>query len=291
MDSDGAQIPVKPSINVKRSIKLLGLALLICATALAQGRGGGAGRGGGGGGRGGGGRGGGAANARTGGGFDPTGYWVSVVTEDWMFRMVTPPKGQYLGVPISAAGRRIADAWDPAKDEADGNQCKAYGAAGVMRLPGRLHITWENDTTLRIDTDAGTQTRLFHFGAAAPAPAAGAQNIAPSQPAEPSWQGNSVAEWELAAAGARGSPRMGDLKVVTTNLKAGYLRKNGVPYSAGTILTEYYDLHTAEDGDVWLVVTTEVNDPASLTQTFVTSTHFKKQADAAGWDPQPCSAK
>lgn len=218
-----------------------------------------------------------------------TGYWVSVVTEDWMFRMVTPPKGQYLGVPINAAGRRVADAWDPAKDEADGNACKSYGAAGLMRVPGRLHIAWDNDTTLHIDTDAGTQTRLFHFNAAQAPPAA--ENVAPAQRAEPSWQGNSVAQWELAAPGARGTPRKGDLKVVTTNLKSGYLRKNGVPYSANTILTEYYDQHTASNGDVWLVVTTEVNDPTYLSQTFVTSTHFRKQADAAGWDPQPCSAK
>ena len=60
----------------------------------------------------------------------------------------------------------MADTWDPAKDEAAGEQCRAYGAANIMRVPGRLHITWQNDTTLRIDTDAGTQTRLIRFGAA-----------------------------------------------------------------------------------------------------------------------------
>ncbi len=129
-------------------------------------------------------------------GFDPTGYWVSVVTEDWMFRMVTPPNGKYLGVPMNAESRRVADMWDPAKDEAEGNACKAYGAAGLMRLPGRLHITWENDNTLRIDTDAGTQTRLFHFGAAQPA----GSN-------EPTWQGIPWRSGKLAAAvGRKGSP-------------------------------------------------------------------------------------
>src|SRR5438093_5247308 len=146
--------------------------------------------------------------------IDLTGYWVSIVTEDWKFRMVTPNKGEYGAVPISAEGRRIADAWDPTKDEAAGNQCKSYGAAALMRMPGRLHITWENDATLRIDTDAGTQTRLFHFGAAAPATG------------EPAWQGNSVATWEYAAGGGRGAgqARTGNLKVVTTNLRAGYVR-------------------------------------------------------------------
>jgi hypothetical protein len=213
-----------------------------------------------------------AATARQAAPIDMTGYWVSVVTEDWKFRMVTPPKGNYAGVPLNPAGRKAADAWDPAKDEA----CRAYGAAGLMRVPGRLHITWENDTTMRIDTDAGTQTRLFRFSAEPDAP--------------PSLQGFSLAEWEAATTG-RGQPKAGNLKVVTTHLLPGYLRRNGVPYSANTVLTEYYDRITAPNGDDWLVVTTEVNDPEYLSSPFITSTHFKKQADAKGWSPEPCSAK
>ena len=92
--------------------------------------------------------------------IDLTGYWVSVVTEDWLYRMVTPAKGDYTSVPLNAAGRQIADAWDPSKDEADGNQCKAYAAPAVMRIPGRLRITWQDDSTLKVETDAGRQTRL-----------------------------------------------------------------------------------------------------------------------------------
>src|SRR5579862_8071806 len=94
---------------------------------------------------------------------DLTGYWVSIVTEDWRFRMVTPAKGDYASVPLNADAKKVADAWDPVKDEAEGNQCKSYGAAGLMRVPGRLHITWDNDNSLRLDTDAGTQTRMFRF--------------------------------------------------------------------------------------------------------------------------------
>jgi hypothetical protein len=149
-----------------------------------------------------------------------------------------------------------------------------------MRIPGRLHITWENDTTLHIDADAGTQTRLFHFG------------VTPPKDLDASWQGYSVAQWEYAApSGGRGAGRMGDLKVVTTNLKSGYLRKNGVPYSANAVLNEYYDLHPAPNGDAWLVVTTEVVDPQYLTSPFLTSTHFKKQADSSSWTPEPCTAR
>jgi hypothetical protein len=223
---------------------------------------------------------GGAANARTSAAIDMTGYWVSVVTEDWKYRMVLPPKGQYGGVSMTAEGRRLADAWDPSKDEAAGEQCRAYGAAGLMRMPTRLHITWEDDNVLKVESDAGMQTRLFRFGAAQLPPQG-----------DPTWQGHSVAQWE-AGGGARGAgARTGNLKVVTTRLRPGYVRRNGVPYSANTVLTEYYDLVKHPSGEQFLIVTTEVVDPQYLGNPFVTSSHFKKQADAANWDPQPCSAR
>jgi hypothetical protein len=211
---------------------------------------------------------------------DLTGYWVSVVTEDWRFRMVTPAKGDYASVPLNAEGRKVADTWDPAKDEAAGNQCKSYGAAALMRVPGRLHITWENDTTLRIDTDAGTQTRPLHFGGQ------------PPQGGQAQLQGYSAAEWEMAGGrGARGTTPGGSLKVVTTRMLPGYLRKNGVPYSGNAVLTEYYARTIEPNGDSWLIVTTIVEDAQYLQQPFITSTHFKKQPDASGWNPTPCTAR
>src|ERR1700712_1252422 len=94
---------------------------------------------------------------------DITGYWVSLVTEDWRFRMVTPAKGDYASVPLNPEGRKVADTWDPAKDETAGEQCKSYGAAAVMRVPGRAHITWQDESTLKVELDAGTQNRVFHF--------------------------------------------------------------------------------------------------------------------------------
>ncbi len=220
-----------------------------------------------------------APTPRAGAAIDLTGYWVSVVTEDWEFRMVTAPKGEFGGlgsIPINDEGRRVANTWDPAKDEAAGEQCRSYGAAAIMRVPGRLHVTWQDDNTLRIDTDAGTQTRQFHFGAAKPAEDPG------------TWQGYSVAQWEGAG---RGAARGGSLKVVTTHMRPGYLRKNGAPYSANALLTEYYDRYQGPNGDEWLVVTTIVEDPLYLSQSFTTSTNFKKLPDATGWSPTPCSAK
>ena len=220
--------------------------------------------------------------------MDLTGYWVSIVTEDWRYRMVTPAKGDYASVPLNPEGRKVADAWDPAKDEASGSQCKSYGAAALMRVPGRLHITWADDNTLKIEADAGTQTRLLHFGAAQPS--AG----------DPTWQGSSAALWDVPPAGRGmgggpavrpGQPRAGTLKVVTTHMRPGYLRKNGVPYSGNATVTEYFDRTNEPNGDSWLIVTTIVNDPQYLQQEFVTSTHFKKQADATGWAPTACEAR
>jgi hypothetical protein len=208
---------------------------------------------------------------------DLTGYWVSVVTEDWLYRMVTPAKGDYTSVPLNAAGRKLADAWDPAKDLAAGDQCKVYGAPAVMRLPGRLHITWQDDRTLKVETDAGTQTRLLHFDATA----AGQGG---------DWQGASVANWEIVT-GARAPIPGAGLKVTTTRLKPGYLRKNGVPYSANAVLTEYYDRVNEANGDSWLIVKAIVEDPMYLNVPFITSTHFKKQADATGWNPTPCEGR
>jgi len=209
---------------------------------------------------------------------DLTGYWVSIVTEDWRYRMVTPAKGDYASVPLNADARKVADAWDPAKDEAAGEQCRSYGAPAVMRVPGRVHITWQDDNTMKVETDAGTQTRLFHFAGSPVGPGG-------------DFQGISAASWDIIGGGRGGPVRGGSLKVVTTKIKPGYLRKNGVPYSANTVLTEYYDRTNEPNGDSWLIVTTIVDDPMYLNQPFITSTHFKKQADASGWNPTPCAAR
>jgi hypothetical protein len=220
--------------------------------------------------------------------FDITGYWVSLITEDWRYRMLTPPKGDFAGVPLNPEGRRVAGLWEPEKDEASGEQCRGYGAPALMRLPGRLHITWEGEQTLKVETDSGTQVRRFYFGN--PQGEAG------------DWQGVSQAAWDLLPApivttdGARASMNArdrngGSLRVVTTKLKPGYLRKNGVPYSANAALTEYYDRVNEPDGDSHLVLTIRVEDPTYLAQAYLMSAHFKRQADGSGWNPTPCVAK
>ena len=211
-----------------------------------------------------------ARSARDRAPIDLTGYWVSYVTENWRYRMVTPAKGEYRRIPSSRAALPIINAWDPAADERAGNQCKSYGAGNIMSVPGRLHITWQDADTLKIETDAGTQTRLLHFSASAAASA-------------PSWQGDSAATWEPAADG-------GSLRVVTSNLKAGYLRKNGVPYSERATVTEHFDVAPLAGNGTLLLVTTMVDDPVYLTGQYVVSPHFKKEPDGSKWDPTPCSS-
>jgi len=209
--------------------------------------------------------------------IDLTGYWVSIVTEDWRYRMVTPAPGDFQGVPMTAAAVKVADAWDPGKDEAAGEQCKSYGAPALLRVPEHLHITWQDDHTLRMDADAGKQTRIFHFGDWKPADS------------EHTWQGDSVAQWDIDREAGRSVG--GSLKVTTTDLKAGYLRKNGVPYSENANLVEYYDLVHERNGDQLLVVTIVVTDPMYLREPFIISSHFKKLPDNAGWNPTACSSK
>ena len=239
---------------------------------------------------------------------DLTGNWVAQITEDWRWRMITPPKGDYASVTLNARGRQTADGWDRAADEAAGEQCRAFGAGGIMRLPTRLKVAWADDKTLRMETDAGEQVRLFHFDAAAP-PAA-----------EPTWQGQSVAQWTGAppanpfggipvapnrdvatarvgaggppvaagAARAEAPPSRGGLTVVTTNLRPGYLRKNGVPYSGRAVVTEYYD-RLSIFGNDYLQVVTVVTDPEYLTTPFVVSNQFKREPDDSKWHPTPCA--
>jgi hypothetical protein len=217
---------------------------------------------------------------RTAAPFDLTGYWIALITDDWRYRMLTPPKGNIDYLPVNAEGRRITDTWDPSTDEANGEQCKAYGAGGVMRLPGRLHITWESDNTLRVDTDAGTQTRRFFFGGSQPSPS------------QPSWQGHSVARWDVPGRG-RGSAAMGygQLTATTTHLRPGYLRKNGVPYSGNAVLNEYFVRLVDKGGQEYLALTVVVDDPQYLQQPYIKTYEYKKQPDASGWNPTSCSAR
>lgn len=236
---------------------------------------------GGGGGRGGGGRGGPggppqAQSAKAAAPVDLTGYWVTLVTEDWIERMSpdSPPSG--------TGGARGLRGAQPAAPPPNGEKCRAYAAGGSMRSPTRLHITWADDNTLKIDMDAGTQTRLFHFAPSTPAPS------------EKTLQGYSVATWEVGGAGRGGrggfapaaaaAPRWGSLNVTTTNMSGGYLLSSRSAYSENAVLTEYFSKHT-DFGVDHITVTAQLVDGA---RTIVTSSTFKKEADGSKFSPGPC---
>ena len=222
---------------------------------------------------------------------DFTGYWVAVVTEDWRWRMMTAPVGDTASLPMNPEGLRVAKEWDINKDVAAGEQCKPFGAAGIMRMPVRLHVTWQDDATLKMEIDNGTQTRLFHFDPKTPAPAA------------PDWQGLSLARWETNQEGedqppftqgqaggqnALGQGLTGSLRVMTTNMRPGYLRRNGVPYSGNARMTEYLDRTNEANGDSWLTVLSVIDDPQYLTMPLVLTTHFKHEANGTKFQPRPC---
>jgi len=232
-----------------------------------------------------------------------TGTWVAVISEDWRHRMVTPRKGDFESLTLNAEGMKVANNWDLARDNQTGLQCKAFGIGGIIRQPGRIRISWQDENTLKMDFDAGTQTRVLNFDKSRkPGP-------------EKSWQGHSIAEWEGPALGRggqrgaaaqrdaggggqglRGGPAPpnsvfegGSIKVVTTNFREGYLRKNGVPYSETATITEHiHRLPQHPNGDNWLLVITVIEDPKYLTQPFYTSTQFKLEPNASKFSPTPC---
>ncbi|MBN4075285.1 MAG: hypothetical protein COA71_03855 [SAR86 cluster bacterium] len=216
--------------------------------------------------------------------IDLTGNWVSIVSEDWRWRMVTPLIGDFANIPENEAAREIATAWRPEMNV--GNECIAYGAPGIMHRPGRIKISWEDDLTLKMEFDAGMQTRMFYFDETV---AAGA----------PSRQGHTLAKWEDAPAPATfngirigQTPRVGtstrSLEAVTSNLVSGYLRKNGMPHSDQTKVTEYFDVFETPAGVAWFVDTIIVEDPTYLVEPWVTTMHFMKETDDSKWNPQEC---
>ncbi len=230
---------------------------------------------------------GGAPAAKAAAPVDLTGYWVSIVTEDWIERMSpsSPPSGTGGGgggFGGGGGGRGRGGAPAAAPTPASTDPCRAYGAGGSMRVPGRLNITWADDNTLKIDMDSGTQTRLLHFGQA-PAPA------------QRTLQGHSVAAWDTGAraggfgGGGRGgaapaAPRWGQLRVVTTNTTGGYLLSSRNSYGENAVITEYFMPHQ-DVGAQYMTVVTSIEDGGNPR---IVSSTFKKEPDGSKFRPSAC---
>ncbi len=283
--------------------------------------------------------------------FELAGYWVSLVTQDWRYRMVVPGNGEFGGIPLNHSAEKFSDNFNAETDDAAGKACEAYGAPALMRIPERLHITWPDNNTLRVDTDSGTQTRLLRFekeaGKGAPSIQGNSQATwlpyAPSMmlgiPGAPGEQpdpalgappgGMPLGPPPGAAAGgppgappggampgasagappgglpgggqrngpgrpgpaAGAAPKWGTLKVLTTDLLPGLLRKNGVPYSNQATLTEYWKVLRVAPDLEYLSITSIVSDPVYLTRDYTTTPIFMREPDGSKWHPAACTLR
>ena len=235
-----------------------------------------------------------ATGARAAAPVDLTGYWVSIVTEDWIERMSpdSPPSGVPRGGGRGAAAGRGGGpvGGTPPSGPGVSDPCRAYAAGGSLRVPGRLKITWADENTLKIEMDAGTQTRLLHFTASEP------------PPAQKTLQGYSVAAWDVGARGFGGgrglgggggggggaaaptAPRWGSLRVVTDRLSGGYLLSSRSSYSESAVLTEYFSRHS-DFGVEYFTVTASLQDGA---QARIVSSTFKKEPNGSRFNLSGC---
>ncbi len=185
---------------------------------------------------------------------DFSGEWAPRFYEDQLERVPGPEIGDYLGLPLSAAGRMRADSWDASIQTLPEWQCRPHSADYIWRGPSNLRVSKEVDPVSR-------EITAFHaeWLRSIDRPIYLDGRPHPPEEALHSWAGFSTAKWD------------GDVMTTkVTHLKEGYVRRNGVPRSEKATLTEHWIRH----GD-WLTVVTIVNDPVNLTEPFVRSTDYE----------------
>lgn len=201
--------------------------------------------------------------------IDPSGEWAPRFHEDNPERLAGPELGDYLGLPINEAARLRAESWDASLLTLPEHQCKPHPADYGPRGPANLRFWKEVDRESQ-------QTIAYHTHISWQAPERtiwmdGREH--PPDYAAHTWQGFSTGKWE------------GDiLTVTTTHLKAGWIRRNGIPRSDRATLTEHWIRH----GD-YLTLVSIVNDPVYLTEPFIRTTNWvldPRQQIA----PYPCEA-
>lgn len=180
---------------------------------------------------------------------DLAGTWAQRFHEDLPERGAGPEIGDYTGLPINDAARLRADSWDAGKWTVPERQCEPHPADYGPRGPANLRIVSTVDPISQdviawnVTVMWSLQQRTIYMDGR-PHPSANAQH---------SWQGFSTGEWE------------GDmLKVTTTHLKEGWVRRNGLPRSDKATLTEYFIRN-----DNYLTLVTAVDDPVYLTEPLV----------------------
>ena len=180
---------------------------------------------------------------------DFSGGWVTKMHEDAPERSDGPEIGDYTGLPINDAARMRADSWDAEELETLEHLCQKHSADYAPRGPSNMRVWAEMDPFSKEITAWHTemtymlpQRTIYMDG-----------RPHPSQNALHTSQGFSTGEWEE-----------GKMKVTTTHLKEGRLRRNGLPRSPNATLIEYFIRHH----DV-LTLVADVEDPAYLTEPFI----------------------
>jgi hypothetical protein len=190
------------------------------------------------------------------------GDWASLFHEDQPERAPGPELGDYLGLPISDAARRYADAWDSGRLTIPEHQCRAHVAPYILRGPaGGVRIWEEKDPTtqavvaIKMFINTYAQTRTFWMDG----------RPHPSESAPLTWQGFSTGQWEG-----------NQLVVTTTHVKQGWVRRNGLPMSPKAVHTERFIRH----GDR-LVHTGFLQDPVYLAEPLVKTEDFVRLTNVA----------
>jgi len=183
--------------------------------------------------------------------MDFSGEWAPVQDED---NTGNPYTGEFLGIPMSHSGLLRAEAWNASLYTLPEWQCRPHGAVYIQRGPSQPRIWKEVDPESRetvawhVEWLRSIDNPYYMDGRPRPSP------LAPH-----TWGGFSTAEW------------VGDmLKITTTDLKEDYFRRNGVPSSDKTTLTQYW----IRRGDIltWISIAT---DPIYLSEPMIRSSEYR----------------
>ena len=186
--------------------------------------------------------------------IDFSGNWVQRYNEDQPERLAGPELGDYLGLPLTDAARARADTWSASLLTLPEHQCKPHPVAYGYRGPSNMRLQQEIDPfTQRVQKItvhlAWMEQHRDIWMDGRPHPPTAAPHT---------WQGFSTGRWD------------GDtLVVTTTHMKAGWLRRNGVPYSDRSRFTERWSRHGSVISHVAIL-----EDPLNLTEPFVRTTDW-----------------
>ena len=201
---------------------------------------------------------------------DLSGTWATRNHEDWMERWPGPDVGDFTGLPINEDAVARALAYSPSQLALPERQCLYYGPTYTVIGPFGLRIWSESEP---VD---GRVISWHMSGAVDKTPRTiwmdGRPH--PSPNAVKTFRGFSTGRWE------------GDtLIVTTTHMKAGPLRRNGVPHSDQTVMTEFISRY-----DDKLTILAIIDDPVYMEEPHVISRTWQEDADTVvPVYPAPCT--